>query len=120
MYNPCSAFAERILSHTEHTRNEFHRMLSIRGTPISSHAEHARKCLKVEYLGRIEYDFHKSRVTGPWDHMVSVAAKKVKKNVHACVPLKSRQNAAKMMTYAYRFTSTGRIRLVYSVLAIGL
>jgi hypothetical protein len=56
MYNPCSAYAERILSHTEHTRNEFHRMLSILG---------------------IEYDFQKSRVTGPWDHMSSVSAKKV-------------------------------------------
>jgi hypothetical protein len=54
--------------------------------PISSHAEHAWKCLKVEYLGPIEYDFQKSRVTGPWDHMVSVSAKKVKK-IHACVPL---------------------------------
>ncbi len=75
MYTPCWAYAEGILSHT-----------SIRGTnfiacwayeePISSHAERARKCLKVEYLGRIEYDFQKSRVTGPWDHMVSVSAKK--------------------------------------------
>ena len=55
--------------------------------PISSHAEHARKCLKVEYLGRIEYDFQKSRVTGPWDHKDSVSAKKVKKKIHACVPL---------------------------------
>jgi hypothetical protein len=54
--------------------------------PISSHAEHARKCLKVEYLGRIEFDLQKSRVTGPWDHKVSVSAKKVKK-FHACVPL---------------------------------
>ncbi len=60
--------------HAEHTRNKF-RTLSIQGTnfiacwaywePISSHAEHARKCLKVEYLGRIEYDFQKSHVTGP-------------------------------------------------------
>jgi hypothetical protein len=49
--------------------------------PISSHAEHARKCLKVEYLGRIEYDFQKSRVTSHWDHMVSVSAKKVKKKI---------------------------------------
>ncbi len=32
MYNLCWAYAERILSHTEHTRNEFHRMLSILGT----------------------------------------------------------------------------------------
>jgi hypothetical protein len=48
-------------------------------------AEHARKCLKAEYLGRIEYDFQKSRVTGPWDHMVSVSAKKVfKKNSCLC------------------------------------
>ncbi len=45
---------------------------------ISSLAEHTRRCLKVEYLGRIEYDFQKSRVTGPWDHKVSVSAKKVK------------------------------------------
>jgi hypothetical protein len=85
--------------HAEHTRNEFYRTLSIRGTnftacwaywePISSHAEHARKCLKVEYLGRIEYNFQKSRVTGPWDHKDSVSAKKVKKKFHACVPLKT-------------------------------
>jgi hypothetical protein len=57
---------------------------------ISSHTEHARKCLKVEYLGRIEYDFQKSRVTGPWDHMVSVSAKKVLEKFHACVPLMER------------------------------
>ncbi len=83
--------------HAEHTRNEFYRTLSIWWTnfiacwaywePISTHAEHERKCLKVEYLGRIEYDFQKSRITGPWDHKVSVSAKKVKKKFHACVPL---------------------------------
>jgi hypothetical protein len=49
--------------------------------PISSHAEHAQKCLKVEYLGPIEYYFQKSRVTGPWDHKDSVSAKKVKKKI---------------------------------------
>jgi hypothetical protein len=43
-------------------------MLSILGTNL------------IEYLGRIEYDFQKSRVTGPWDHKVSVPAKEVKKN----------------------------------------
>ncbi len=32
MYNICWAYAEGILSYTEHTRNEFHRMLSILGT----------------------------------------------------------------------------------------
>ncbi len=51
---------------------------------FSSHAEHAWKCLKVEYLGRIEYDCQKPRVTGPWDHKVSVSAKKVKKNSCLC------------------------------------
>ena len=44
---------------------------------ILSYPEHTRICLKVKYLGRIEYDFKKSLVTGPWDHMVSVSAKKV-------------------------------------------
>jgi hypothetical protein len=43
---------------------------------ISSLAEHMWKCFKVEYLGRFEYVFQKSRVTGPWDHKVSVSAKK--------------------------------------------
>jgi hypothetical protein len=46
---------------------------------ISSLTEHTRKCLKVEYLDRIEYDFQKFRVTGPWDHKDSVSAKKYKK-----------------------------------------
>jgi hypothetical protein len=50
-------------------------MLSILGT------EHARKCLKVEYLSRIKYDFQKSRVTGPWDHKDSASAKKVKTKI---------------------------------------
>ncbi len=62
------AYRELISSHAEHTGNRFHCMLSMRG-----------KCLKVEYLGRIEYDFQKSCVTGPWDHKVLVSAKKVKK-----------------------------------------
>jgi hypothetical protein len=54
---------------------------------ISSLTEHTRKCLKFVYLGRIEYDFQKSRVTGSWDHKDSVSAKKVFKKIHACVPL---------------------------------
>ncbi len=61
-------YGERISSHAEHTWNRFYRMLSMRGN-----------VLKVKYIGRIEYNFQKSRVTGPWDHMVSVSAKKVKK-----------------------------------------
>ncbi len=36
MYNLCWAYAERILSHTEHTRNEFHCMLSILGTDFTA------------------------------------------------------------------------------------
>jgi hypothetical protein len=64
-------------------------MLSVRRTDLS-HAEHARKCLKVEYLGQIKYDFQKSRVTGHWDRKVSVSAKKGQKGkVHACIPLNS-------------------------------
>jgi hypothetical protein len=47
----------------------------------------------VEYLGRIEYDFQKSHVTGPWDYKVSVSAKKVKKKFHACVPLSFHHSA---------------------------
>ncbi len=86
MYNPCWAYAERILSHTEHTGTNFIACWAY-WEPISSHAEHARKCLKVEYLSRIEYDFQKSRVTGPWDHKVSVSAKKYIKKFHVCVPL---------------------------------
>ncbi len=83
MYNPCWAYEEQI-----------YRTLSILETnfiacwayaePISSHAEHVRKCLKVEYLGQIEYDFQKSCVTGPWDHKVSVSAKKIKKMSCLC------------------------------------
>ncbi len=46
----------------------------------------SQKCFKVEYLGRIEYDFQKSRVTDPWDHKDSVSAKKVFKKFHVCVP----------------------------------
>ncbi len=88
------AYAERISAHAQPAVKceqflHVQYMLSIRGTnfiahwayaeQISSHAEHARKCLKVEYLGQIKYDFQKSCVTGPWDHMVSVSAKKFKK-----------------------------------------
>ncbi len=40
--------------------------------------------LKVN-LGRIEYNFQKSLVTGSWDHKDSVSAKSIKK-FHACVP----------------------------------
>jgi hypothetical protein len=36
---------------------------------------------KVKNLGRIEYDFQKSRVTGPWEHKVLVSAKKVFKKI---------------------------------------
>jgi hypothetical protein len=97
MYNTCSVYAEQILSHTEHTRNEFHRMLSIRGTDFIAcmHRMHARKCLKVEYLGRIGHNFQKSRVTGPWDHMVSVSAKKVKKKISCLCTFNSYSGTSK-------------------------
>ncbi len=61
-----------------------------------------RKCLKVEYLGRIEYDFQKSCVTGPWDYKGSVSAKKVLKKFHACVPLNNQHNIERALNVPYR------------------
>jgi hypothetical protein len=117
------AYDELISPHTEHTPNEFSRMLCQRKNVnifymysyagqrgkwfyrtlskqgndlnagwaykkmISSLTEQTRKCLKVEYLGRIDYNFQKSRVTGLWDQKDSVSAKKVFKKIHDCVPL---------------------------------
>ncbi len=49
---------------------------------ISSLAELTRKCLKVKYVGRIEYDIKKSRVAGHRDHKDSISAKKVFKARH--------------------------------------
>jgi hypothetical protein len=48
----------------EHTRNDFIAGSAYAET-FSWLAELMQKCLKVEYLGQIEYDFKKSRVTGP-------------------------------------------------------
>ncbi len=73
--NTCWAYAERISSHPEHTPTKFSAGWAY-AEWISSLAEHTRKCLKVEYLGRIKNDFQISRVTGPWDRKVSVSAKK--------------------------------------------
>jgi hypothetical protein len=60
----CTVFTFTIQA--EHTWNKFYCTLSIRGRNfiahwayakwISSLAEHTRKCLKVEYLGRIKYN----------------------------------------------------------------
>jgi hypothetical protein len=55
-----------------------------------------RKCLNVEY--RIEYNFQKFRVTGPWDHKVPVSAKIIiKKKFHASVHLIKEEKRLKMM-----------------------
>ncbi len=82
------AYEEQIFAHVRPAVKVFtyKSMLSIRGTHfiagwvyaerISSLAELTQKCLKVEYLDRIEYDFQKSRATGPGYHKVSVSAKK--------------------------------------------
>ncbi len=90
--------------------NEFYRTLSIRGTnfiacwaywePISSHAEHARKCLKVEYLDRIEYNFQKSRVTGPWDVRFRFLQKSIKKI--SCLCTFNRMRAMSLSTLPVR------------------
>jgi hypothetical protein len=66
--------------------------------------EHTPKCLKVEYLDRIEYDFQKSCVTGPWDHKNSVSAKKVKKKqFHACAPLRKHLQVSAPFRKIYKF-----------------
>ncbi len=99
--------------HAEQTQNVFYRTRSIRGTnfiacwaywePISSHAEHARKCLKVKYLGRMEYDFRKSRVKCPWDNKDSFSEKKVKKKISCLCTFKifSKQHSWSSMCYFY-------------------
>jgi hypothetical protein len=83
-FRACSASCKMWTVFTCTSMLSIHRMNLIAhwayAEPISSLADHTRKCLKVEYLDRIKYDFQKSRVTGPWDHKVSVSAKKPQKN----------------------------------------
>ncbi len=107
MYNLCWAFAERILSHTEHTWNEFHCMLSILGTDFIT----CWACVEM----------FKSRLSLPiWIRFLKISCyrplgpngfgfckksqkkisclckwfrflqKKSKKKFHACVPLKQK------------------------------
>ncbi len=89
MYNICWAYAERILSHTEHTRNKFHRMLSILGTDFIACWACAEMLKSWIYLCQFEYDFKKSRVTGPWDHIISVSAKKVTQKISCLCTFKT-------------------------------
>ena len=81
----------RISSHTEHMRNEFHPWLSIRGTNFIAGWAY-QEMFKVEYLSRIEYEFQKSRVTGPWDHKDSVSAEKVKKKISCLCTFKRKRD----------------------------
>jgi hypothetical protein len=87
MYNLCWAYAERILSHTEHTRNEFHRMLSILGTDFITCwacAEMLKSWISlpiwIRFLKILCY-----RPLGPYGFGF---CKKSIKKFHACVPLK--------------------------------
>jgi hypothetical protein len=100
--------------YAEHTGKWSYRTLSIRGNDLNagwayeemilSLTEHTRKCLKVKYLGRIEYDFQKSRVTGPWDHKDSVSAKKVrKKNSCLCTVLLMKFNLTLIKVSSHSF-----------------
>ncbi len=57
--------------------------------PISSHAEHARKCLKVEYL---DLRFSKISCYSPLGPYGFGFCKKSKEKLHACVPLKGARN----------------------------
>jgi hypothetical protein len=92
MYNTCSAYAERILSPTEHTRNEFHRMLSIRGTDFIA----CRACAEM-FKSRISRPnrirFSKIlcyRPLGPYGF--GFCKKKYIKKFHACVPLNTQEH----------------------------
>ncbi len=82
--HPRRVYAEQILLHTQHTRNKFHRWLSIR--KISSLAEHTRKCLKVEYVGRIIYDFKNLVLQALGTIRFRFLKKSFKKIFNACVP----------------------------------
>ncbi len=119
----CWAYAATILSHAEHTRNKFHRTLSIRGTNFRAcsaygkmwivftctiHAQHTRNefhrmlsirgtdfiaCWACAEMFKSQISrpnwirFSKISCAGPWDHMVSVSAKKVKKKIFMLVYL---------------------------------
>jgi hypothetical protein len=89
--NLCWAYGQRILSHTEHTRNEFHRMLSILGTEFIA----CWACAEM----------FKSRISLPiWIRFLKISCyrplgpygfgfckKSQKKKFHACVPLISNE-----------------------------
>jgi hypothetical protein len=71
------AYWKLISSHAEHTRNRFHRMLSMRGnvykSNISAESNTIVKNLVLQALGTIRFRF---------------LQKKSNKKFHACVPLK--------------------------------
>jgi hypothetical protein len=86
--NPCWAYAERYLSHTEHTENKFYCWLSILGSDFIAGWAYAEMFEgRISRPNRIRFS-KKSHVTGPWDHKVSVSARKFLKKFHACVPVK--------------------------------
>ncbi len=92
MYNPCSAYTEQILSHTEHTRNKFHHLLSIRGTDfIECWACAEMFKSRISRPNRIRFSkisFYRS--LGPYGFGF---CKKSIKKFHACVPLTLSQAA---------------------------
>ncbi len=92
--NPCWAYAERISSYTEHmwnkfsslaehTRNGFHRWLSIRGNVQKSNiSAESNTIFKIScYLGTIRFRF---------------LQKNSNKNFHACVPLRSENKSVEI------------------------
>jgi hypothetical protein len=62
-------------SYAEHTGKWFYRTLSIRGNDFIADWAYV-EMFKVEYLDQIEYNFQKSRFTGPRDIKDLVSAKK--------------------------------------------
>jgi hypothetical protein len=87
---------------------------------ISSLTEHTRKCLKLEYLGRIEYNVQKSRVTGSWDHKDSVSAKKVfKKNSCLCTFKQFKKSPFIKMSLGEYLLTEINLHIIYSFFKAG-
>jgi hypothetical protein len=87
MYNLCWAYAERILSHTEHTQNEFHHMLSILGTDFIA-CWACAEMFKSRISLPIRIRFLKISCYRPLGPNGFGFCKKSIKKIHACVPLR--------------------------------
>jgi hypothetical protein len=125
MYNPWWAYAERILSHTEHTWNKFHRMLSILGTDFIA-CWACAEMFKSRIFRPNRIRFSKISCYRPLGPYGFGFCKKSIKKFHACVPLtyfsafcynvlpiylKSYSNLSRKRTRNLTLFSIGKIKL---------